>query len=101
MDFLKEFEEYLPEWSNKKHLPIPTKKHMGKWYLAWNDFVKEKLVPRWNSIKQEYKELKLKEKVSEEPQIITEPVVIEEEESMEETQEEDLSDWEKVKKLLN
>ena len=20
MDFLKEFEEYLPEWSNKKHL---------------------------------------------------------------------------------
>ena len=74
---------------------------MGKWYLAWNDFVKEKLVPRWNSIKQEYKELKLKEKVSEEPQIITEPVVIEEEESMEETQEEDLSDWEKVKKLLN
>jgi len=59
MDLLKEFEEYLPRWSDEKHLPIPTKKHMDRWYRAWNDFVKEELEPRWDAIRQEYKTLKL------------------------------------------
>lgn len=59
-DLLKEFEEYLPRWSNEKHQPIPTRAHMDRWYIAWNDFVKEELIKHYDDFVNEYKSLQLK-----------------------------------------
>lgn len=77
MDLLKEFEEYLPRWSEEKHLPIPTKQHMDRWYRAWKDFVDEELTQRWGELKDDYMNLKLYN--PDEP-----PVETEEEEEVEE-----------------
>lgn len=104
MDLLKEFEAYLPRWSDEKHLPIPTKQHMGRWYEAWNDFVKEELAPRWESLRDEYKSLKLKglddepEEESTESIEESEEVIEQVEEPVEEQQE---SSWDRVQKMMN
>ena len=95
-DLLKQFEEYLPRWSNEKHQPIPTKKHMDRWYIAWNDFVKEELSKHYTEHVQEFKNLQLKtqddeyfedeyEIVEEPQQDLDEPIV-----------EKQLSPWERV-----
>ena len=60
MDFMKEFEEYLPKWSEEKHKPIPTRKHMDKWTEAWQDFLSEHLTEKYHEISAEYKNMKLK-----------------------------------------
>lgn len=60
MDFNKEFEKYLPIWSEQKHLPIPTKNHPDKWNEAWVDFLSEYLVDKYDEINNEYKNMALK-----------------------------------------
>lgn len=104
MDLAKEFEEYLPRWSEEKHQPIPTKQHMERWYQAWDDFVKEELAPRWESLRNEYKSLKLKG-MDEEVEEVTEEEpeeVVEEVNHVEEIRnDENLTEWEKVQKLMD
>ena len=105
MDLMKEFEAYLPKWSNDKHLPIPTKEHMDRWYRAWGDFVKEELEPRWDNIREEYKSLRLynpdepMEEVEEETEETQEE--IEESEIVEEVvEEEPANSWEEIQKIM-
>ena len=59
-DVLKQFEEYLPKWSNEKKQPIPTREHMDRWYIAWNDFVNEELSKTYPQRRQEYLNMKFK-----------------------------------------
>lgn len=100
MDIMKEFvEEYLPIWSEQKHQPIPTQKHMDRWNIAWNDFIKERLNPRWEEIAQEYKNMRYKTTAD----LHKEQEVPEQEiEAIEEIPEPEpeKSDWEKVQELL-
>lgn len=104
MDLMKEFEAYLPRWSDEKHLPIPTKQHMDRWYRAWNDFVKEELEPRWENIRAEYKTLKLYN--PDEPEIVEEEPEIEQEETQEvaETEKEPTPEpknsWEEIQEIM-
>lgn len=107
MDLLKEFEEYLPRWSNEKHLPIPTKQHMDRWYRAWNDFVKEELEPRWEKIRTEYKSLDLyhqeDELYAEDIDDTAEPEIEETQEEPEETEEveqQEKNSWAAIQKIM-
>lgn len=96
MDILKEFENYLPKWSEEKHLPIPTKQQADRWNVAWSDFVKDFLNPNYKELAQEYKNMQLK------PKDYVETVEEEEEEEqIEEPVQEQLSDWELVQKFMN
>ena len=54
---MKLFEEYLPRWSNEKHLPIPTQKHMDRWMVAWADFVKDELPKYYEQRRLEYQQV--------------------------------------------
>ena len=97
MDVLKEFEEYLPRWSEEKHQPIPTKKHMDRWYKAWNDFVQEVLKDRYQEMCDMYRNMPVKRKGQYiEPQVESVQEPIEEEVKVEEPQ----SEWERVQKYL-
>lgn len=114
MDLMKEFEAYLPKWSEDKHKPIPTKQHMNRWYEAWNDFVKEVLSVRWESLKDEYLSLKLKSRdydydydeadsVQEEDPNIEEfeDIIPEEAGTQDEPKEEPMTEWERVQKIMD
>lgn len=57
---MKAFEEYLPKWSEEKHLPIPTKNHVDKWNIAWTDFLTEYMEEHYEDIANEYRNLKTK-----------------------------------------
>ena len=59
---MKLFEEYLPRWSNEKHLPIPTQKHMDRWMVAWADFMKDELPKYYDERRIEYLNMRLKTK---------------------------------------
>lgn len=110
MDIFKEFEEYLPQWSEEKHLPIPTQEHMDRWAIAWDDFVKEHLVKKRKELVQSYKDMQYKtvgdakreKMVSEE---IVEPLQVVMSPSEEVVQPvepfgEELSPWEQVQAIL-
>ena len=77
---------------------------MGRWYEAWNDFVKEELAPRWESLRDEYKSLKLKgldgepEEESTESTEESEEAVEQVEDPVEEQHE---SSWDRVQKMMN
>lgn len=61
MDIMKVFtEEYLPKWSEEKHLPIPTLKHPDKWNVAWEDFLTEYMEEHYEEIANEYRNLPTK-----------------------------------------
>ena len=60
MDIMKEFEEYLPIWSEEKMLPIPTIKHPDRWAVAWGDFIKEVITPRKQELIDDYTAMKFK-----------------------------------------
>jgi hypothetical protein len=95
MDLMKEFETYLPEWARENNKPIPKIDSMNKvWGMAWESFLKEKLVPQWENIKQEFLDIELmtRKNIKKKQADIE---ILEEEES-----EEQLSGWEKVKKHL-
>ena len=57
---MKEFEEYLPIWSEEKMLPIPTIKHPDRWAVAWGDFIKEVITPRKQELIDDYTAMKFK-----------------------------------------
>ena len=98
MDILKEFEDYLPRWSEEKHQPIPTKKHMDRWYKAWNDFVQEVLKDKYDEMCDMYRHIQLKHKgqyIEAQPIQQEEPVV----EGVK--QEEPQTEWDRVQKYLN
>lgn len=113
MDIMKEFEEYLPIWSEEKHQPIPTMKHMDRWSVAWIDFVNEHLIKRKKELIGDYKSMEFKtrgelldEKTTEEEEIeeivedteeVIEPVADEHTVSVEDTK---ASEWERVRKML-
>lgn len=96
MDVMKEFENYLPKWSEEKMQPIPTRKHMDKWNIAWRDFIKEYMQPRWHELAEEYRSMQFKTSDYIEPL----PEVEEEPEPEVIVEEEQLSEWEKVQKFL-
>lgn len=111
MDILQMFEEYLPRWSEEKHQPIPTKEHMDRWYIAWNDFIKEVMTPQWDTYKQEYLDMELKthaDDILEQQQVdlnqlqaeLNKQQIVEPVEPIEVEQAKE-SDWEKVQRLLN
>lgn len=75
MDIMKTFEEWLPTWSEEKHLPIPTKKHMDKWLEAWKDFLSEYMIENYETVANEYRNMQYK---SETAPIRTLPEPIEE-----------------------
>ena len=63
---LEEFPRYLEEWCKKNHKPVPPVGTINKfWQLAWQDYMKEKLVPQWEDIKEEYLNMDLLNKNSE------------------------------------
>lgn len=78
MDILQEFEEYLPTWSNEKHLPIPTKQHMDRWYEAWQDFLNEVLIPRYEELQKSYLSMQYKTDELDNNDYIVEDIVKEE-----------------------
>ena len=102
MDFMKEFEAYLPKWAEQKMQPIPTRDHPDRWSLAWKDFVTEELTKRKDEIIEEYRNMKFKtvgdvrrekkaatEKVSEQVELLPEP-----------KEEKPLTEWEKVQAMM-
>lgn len=95
MDFMKEFKEYLPKWSEEKMQPIPTEDTPDRWSLAWKDFMNEYLSTKRDEIIAEYKAMKFKTKGD----LKKEPV----KEVVEEIpkNEPELSEWEKVKAMLD
>ena len=97
IDFIKEFKEYLPKWCEKKMLPMP-KEGSDKWNMAWYDFMKEELNPRWEEIANSYKQMrfKTKEEAAQEKQQQAIPPVQE----IEEVEEQPKSEWERVQELL-
>lgn len=104
MDIMKEFEEYLPKWAEEKNQPLPTKELSDRWTVAWLDFVKEVLTPRRSELIADYKAMTLKtfgdldkEKAKEEEKQKKEEQI--EQHIVEETKE--LTEWEKVKAMLN
>ena len=118
MDLMKEFEEYLPRWSEEKMLPIPTIKHPDRWSVAWNDFIKDVVTPRREEIVAEYKTMKFKtvgmaekekrakEKETEKENLSTEndnATTInksEQIEQKEETKQKPLTEWERVQAIM-
>lgn len=103
MDVMKLFEEYLPRWSNEKHLPIPTQKHMDKWMVAWNDFTNEELPKYYEERRQEYlnMRIKTKEMMIEEQRQQRELELNKQVEKEEKVEEKPLTEWDKVRKLLD
>ena len=97
MDMFKEFEEYLPRWSEEKMQPMPTKEHPDRWSIAWKDFVNEVLTPRREELVADYLAMKFKTKGDAMKKEVKEDVV--ETSSVEEPVKE-LSEWEKVQALL-
>ena len=104
MDVMKEFKKYLPIWSEQKMQPIPTEEHPDRWAIAWKDFINEYMPSKYNQMVEEYKNMKLKtygmakkEKLLKE----IEPEVEEEikEEPIIEVSEK-LTEWDKIKKLM-
>lgn len=95
MDLMKEFELYLPVWAKENNKPIPKIDSINKiWGMAWESFLKEKLIPQWESRKEEFLAIELMSRRNmKKKQDNVE--LIEELESMEE-----MSAWEKVKKHL-
>lgn len=70
---MKAFEEWLPVWSEEKHLPIPTKTYSDKWLEAWSDFLSEYMINNYEIVANEYRSMKYKgEEIFQ--KIITEPV---------------------------
>ena len=104
MDVMKLFEEYLPRWSNEKHLPIPTTKHMDRWLIAWGDFMKEELPKHYDERRQEYINMRIKTKdmmlAEEREQREVELNKQVEEEAKEIKEEKPQSEWDKIRKLL-
>ena len=90
MDILSNFEIYLQEYCKKNNTAIP-KERDKVWKLAWDSYVKEKLVPNWENYKSEYLNMPLMTK----SQLQKQPKQVVEEEV------EDESDWDKVSKLLS
>ena len=89
---MKAFEEWLPIWSEEKHLPIPTKNHMDKYLVAWQDFLSEYMLDNYEDIADEYRNMRYK---GEEPiQILPEVVEEVEEEKPKK------SNWELVQEKM-
>lgn len=97
MDLIQEFYDYLPKWSEENMQPIPDEDHPDRWAAAWKDFQNTYLKEHHEEIVEYYKSMTLKtvgmqkkeQKQKEQPkQDYFEEVV------------EELSEWEKVKKML-
>jgi len=93
MDVMKAFEEWLPIWSEEKHLPIPTKAHMDKWLEAWKDFLSEYMLDNYEQVADEYRNMKYKGE-EESTQILPEVVEEVEEEKPKK------SNWELVQERM-
>lgn len=100
---MKLFEEYLPRWSNEKHLPIPTQKHMDRWMVAWADFVKDELPKYYEQRRLEYLNMRIKTKemmLAEQRQ--QREVALNTVEEVEEVKKpEPQTAWDRVRKLLD
>jgi len=96
MDFMKEFEEWLPKWSEEKGQPIPTEENADRWSVAWRDFVNEYLAEKKDEIVSEYKNMKFKTRAD----LKTKPVVKQVEPEVVEEPVKELSEWEKVQAML-
>lgn len=97
MDFMKEFEEWLPKWSEEKGQPIPTEENADRWSVAWRDFVNEYLAEKKDEIVAEYKNMKFKTRGDLKTKKV-EPVEVKEEVAEEPVKE--MSEWEKVQAML-
>lgn len=98
MDFMKEFEEWLPTWAEKKMQPIPSQDNPDRWSVAWKDFMNEYLSEKKEEIIAEYKSMKFKTKGDAKREKVVEPV---KEEPVVEEVKKELSEWEKVKAMLD
>ena len=96
---LKEFEDYLPRWSDEKHLPIPTQQHMDRWYVAWNDFVNEVLKEKYSDVVDMFYNIPIgkptKETVDKKEPIKEEPTPVQKE------PQKPMTEWERVQMLMN
>ena len=106
MDIMKEFEEYLPKWSEEKMQPIPTQEHMDRWSIAWSDFVKERLAEKHDEMVDEYLNMQYKtvgERKAEKAKAQADTEVVEEpiEEIAEPVVEVKTSSWDRVQAILN
>ena len=98
MDLMEEFDKYLKTWSKKNHLPCPSIDKITKnWQLAWNDFLKDVMEPKWEEQKQEFLNMKL---LTKEEQRKREEESKKKEEIEEEFTLDKETDWDKVKKLM-
>jgi len=100
MDFMEEFEKWLPEWSEKKMQPIPTRDHPDRWSIAWHDFMTEYLAEKKDEIIAEYKAMQFKTKADlekKEEEVEEEDI----EPILEPESPKPLTEWEKVQAMLN
>lgn len=105
MDIMKEFENWLPKWSEEKMQPIPDREHPDRWAVAWKDFQNEFLRENHDKLVEEYKSMTLKthgmlEKEKKEKE--REERQKQREQELESVQEEEksMSEWEKVQAML-
>lgn len=98
MDIMKAFKEYLPKWSEEKMQPIPTEDQPDRWSVAWADFQNSYLREHHDELVEEYKAMKFKTVgMAEKEQRAKEK----KEAEVEIVEEKELSEWEKVQKMLN
>ena len=94
MTILSNFELYLKEWCTKNNKPLPNaNKPNDIWKMAWDSYVKEKLVPNWEEHKQSYLNMEL---LTKKEQNKRKNVKVEEIEEVEEP----TSQWDEVSRLL-
>lgn len=107
MDIIKKFTEYLPEWCKENKKPIPPEgSHNKVWQMAWEDFMKSKLVSDWEEHKQQYWNLQLltkKEQDKRKKESSSQEENLESNKILSETtqNDENESSWDKVQKYLN
>lgn len=101
MDLIELFQSYLPRWSEENMQPIPDEEHPDRWAAAWKDFQNSYLKEHHDEIVEYYKSMQFKtvgmQKKQEKEKIKEE----EKQDYFETVVEEELSEWEKVKRMLN
>lgn len=100
---LEDFPQYLEQWCKTNHKPVPPVGVINKyWQLAWQDYMKNKLVPEWEDIKQDYLDMEMLTKDAEK-QITKEDKLKELYKDLPDDEPEEQTDsmWNRIKKQLN
>lgn len=110
MNIMDLFKEYLPIWAEENMQPIPTDDHPDRQALAWKDFQYKYLPKYYEEMDQEYKNMRLKtrdmkkkekEKANKSVKKENKTQKTEESTQKQETKSCELSEWEKIQKLLD